>query len=67
MGFIDYDRLIEKLLNILIEKQPELLGAGGFIISVMAIGTIVLTIAIIYLSISTPVELTKKIYKDIKK
>ncbi len=67
MGFINYEDLLEKLLYIIVDKYPEFVAIGGYVLAVMAIGTIVLTIAIIYQSINVPVELTKKIYKDSKK
>jgi len=58
------DELLFKLLNHIVEKYPEFVAIGGYVSGVMAIGTVTLTLAIIYLSISVPVELVHKIYKD---
>ena len=58
------DELLFKLLNHIVEKYPEFVAIGVYVSGVMAIGTVTLTLAIIYLSISVPVELVHKIYKD---
>ena len=67
MGFFPgMDALVEKLLTHIVEEYAVFVALGGYILAVMAIGTLVLTLAIIYLSVDTPVKLVKKIYKESK-
>lgn len=66
MNFIDYENLLERLLTIIIEKYPEFVAIGGFVLAVMAIGTLVLTLAIIYLGFNIPVTIVKDISKKIR-
>ena len=61
MGFFpDVEVLIQEFIAILLEQYGPLVALGLYILAVMAIGTITLTVVIIYLSIKTPIDLVKK-------
>lgn len=59
------DVLLQKLLTHIIDQYPGTVAVGGYVLAVMAIGTVVLTLAIMYLSIAIPARFVKKIYKDL--
>jgi hypothetical protein len=61
------DVLLQKLLNHIVDQYPGTVAVGGYILAVMAIGTITLTLSIIHQSIDVPVRFVKKIYEDLGK
>ena len=63
MDFISAQALLEKLLTHVIEQHPIPVAAGIYIITIMAIGTIALTVAIIYKGITLPWELIGKMFR----
>jgi len=63
MDFISAQALLEKLLTHVIEQYPVPVAAGLYIITIMAIGTIALTIAITYKGITLPWELIGKMFR----
>jgi len=61
------DVLLQKLLTHIVDQYPGTVAVGGYILAVMAIGTITLTLSIIHQSIDVPVRFVKKIYEDLGK
>ena len=61
------DVLLHKLLEHIIDQYPGTVAIGGYVLAVMAIGTLTLTLSIIHQSIDVPVRFVKKIYKDMGK
>ena len=58
------DVLLQKLLNHIVDQYPGTVAVGGYILAVMAIGTVTLTLSIIHQSIDVPVRFVKKIFED---
>lgn len=66
INWIDYQKLLEKLLEHVVAQYPGAVAAIGSVAGFMVLGIILMLLAIIYVCLQIPRETTKEIYKEIK-